>query len=81
MRCFTIAYRFSVCVTNVVGKSISSITMWIIVNQIGKHDLPRRPVLNNLKDKNKSTKRHQQDALKISNKKSKTSGQDTLQMS
>ena len=25
-------------VTNVVGKSISSISMWNIVNQLGKHD-------------------------------------------
>ena len=69
MRRFTIAYRCSVCVTNVVGKSISSVTMWIIVNHIGKHDLPCRPVLNNLTDKNKSEKSHQQEALKMSNQK------------
>ena len=39
-------------VTNVVGENISSITMWIIVNQIGKHDFSLESIVNNLKDKN-----------------------------
>ena len=38
-------------VTNVVGESIFAITMWIIVNQIGKHDFSCGSLVNNLKDK------------------------------
>ena len=35
--------------TNAVGKSISSVTLWNIVNQLGKHDLSGGAVVNNLK--------------------------------
>ena len=37
-------------VTNAVGESIFSATMWNIVNQLGKHDLSPEAVVNNLKD-------------------------------
>ena len=38
-------------VTNAVGESIFSATMWNIVNQLGKHDLSPEAVVNNLKDR------------------------------
>ena len=38
-------------VKNAVGESISSITMWNIVNQLGKHDFSCGAVVNNLKDR------------------------------
>ena len=37
--------------TNAVGESISPITMWNIVNQLGKHDFSCVWVVNNLKDR------------------------------
>ena len=37
---------------NAVGERISSITMWDIVNQLGKHDFSCVSVVNNLKDRN-----------------------------
>ena len=37
-------------VTNAVGESISTATMWNIVNQLGKHDFSCGEVVNNLKD-------------------------------
>ena len=36
-------------VTNTVGESISSVTMWNFVNQLGKHDFSCGAVVNNLK--------------------------------
>ena len=36
--------------TNIVGESISSITMWNNVNQLGKHDFSCESVVNNLKE-------------------------------
>ena len=36
-------------VTNAVGRSISSVAMWNIVNQLGKHDFSCGAVVNNLK--------------------------------
>ena len=36
--------------TNTVGEIISQLTMWNIVNQLGEHDFPCVPVVNNLKD-------------------------------
>ena len=38
-------------VINVVGKSISSITMWNNVNQLRKHDFSCEAVVNKLKDR------------------------------
>ena len=38
--------------TNVVGERISPITMWNIVNQLGKHDFSFVSVVNNFKDRN-----------------------------
>ena len=38
-------------VTNAVGKSISSVTMWNTVNQLVKHDLSCGTEVNNLKDR------------------------------
>ena len=38
-------------VTNVVDESISSVTMWNIVNQLGKHDYTCRAVVNKFKDR------------------------------
>ena len=38
-------------VANAVGESISSVTMWNIVNQLGKHDFSCVAVVNNLKDR------------------------------
>ena len=38
-------------VTNAVSESISSVTMWNIVNQLGKHDFSCGAVLNKLKDR------------------------------
>ena len=35
---------------NAVGESVSSETMWNIVNQLGKHDFSYGAVVNNLKD-------------------------------
>ena len=35
---------------NAVGESISSVTMWNIVNQLGKHKFSCAAVVNNLKD-------------------------------
>ena len=37
--------------TNVVDESISSVTMWNIVNQLGKHDYTCRAVVNKFKDR------------------------------
>ena len=37
--------------TNAVGESISPITMWNIMNQLGKHDFSCVWVVNNLKDR------------------------------
>ena len=37
--------------SNVVGESISSITMWIIMNQIGKYDFSCGLVVKNLKER------------------------------
>ena len=37
--------------TNGVGESISSVTMWNIVSQLGKHDFSCGAVVNNLKDR------------------------------
>ena len=37
--------------TNAVGKSISSVTMWNIVSQLGKRDFSCGAVVNNLKDR------------------------------
>ena len=39
-------------VPNAVGESISSVTMWNIVNELGKHDFSCGAVVNNLKDGN-----------------------------
>ena len=36
---------------NVAGESVSSITVWVIVNQIGKYDFYGGPVLKSLKDR------------------------------
>ena len=36
---------------NAVGECISSITMWNIVNQLGKHDFSCASMVNNLKDR------------------------------
>ena len=36
---------------NAVGESVSSVTMWNIVNQLGKHEFSCRAVVNDLKDK------------------------------
>ena len=36
---------------NVAGESISSVTMWNIVNQLGEHDFSCGQAVNNLKDK------------------------------
>ena len=41
--------RRSLDVTNAVGESISSVTMWNIVNQLGKHEFSCGSVVNNLK--------------------------------
>ena len=38
--------------TNTVGEIISQLTMWNIVNQLGKHNCPCVSVVNNLKDSN-----------------------------
>ena len=38
-------------VTNVLGESIFSATMWHIVNQLGKHGFSCREVVNNLKER------------------------------
>ena len=38
-------------VTNAVGESISSITMWNIVNHLSKHDVSCGSVVNDLKDR------------------------------
>ena len=35
---------------NAVGESVSSETMWNIVNQLGKHDFSYGAVVNDLKD-------------------------------
>ena len=43
-------YRCPLC-DNAVGESISSVTMWNIVNELGKHDFSCRAVVNNLKDR------------------------------
>ena len=37
--------------TNVIGESISTITIWNIVNELGKHDFSSGFVVNNLKDR------------------------------
>ena len=36
--------------TNAAGESISSISIWIIVDQIGKHDFSGGLIKNNLKE-------------------------------
>ena len=38
-------------VANAVGESVSSETMWNIVNQLGKHDFSCEAVANNLEDR------------------------------
>ena len=38
-------------VTNAIGESISSITMWNIVNQLGKFDFSCGSVVNHLKER------------------------------
>ena len=38
-------------VTNAVGESTSSVTMWNIVNQLGRHGFSCGAVVNNLADR------------------------------
>ena len=37
--------------TNAVGESISSVIMWNMVNQLGKHEFSCGALKNNVKDK------------------------------
>ena len=37
-------------VTNAIGESISSISMWNVVNQLGKYDFSCGSVVSNLKE-------------------------------
>ena len=37
--------------TNAIGESISSVTMWNIVNQLGKYEFSCGAVVNNLKNR------------------------------
>ena len=47
----TIVYIDAHSVKNTVDESISSVIMWNIVNQLGKHDFSCGLVVNNLKDR------------------------------
>ena len=47
---FNSLYRYHY-VTNAGGESISSVTMWNIVNQLGKHEFSFGAVVNDLKDR------------------------------
>ena len=42
-------------VTNAIGESISSISIWNILNQLGKYDFSGGPVLNYLKERQLSS--------------------------
>ena len=42
-------------VTNAIGESISSISIWNIVNQLGKYDFSCGSVVNNLKERQPSS--------------------------
>ena len=48
---FLIVYIDIHFVINAVGESVSSVTMWNIVNQLGKHEFSCGAVVNDLKDK------------------------------